>query len=58
MTCSLSRTHLIRTCFVDFDRSIVLVAEAGWLMQAICTTDCSLDARASEQIGIFEIEGL
>ncbi|CAE7194469.1 unnamed protein product [Symbiodinium sp. CCMP2456] len=27
MTCSLSRTHLIRTCFVDFDRSIVLVAE-------------------------------
>ncbi|CAE7456976.1 unnamed protein product [Symbiodinium natans] len=28
MTCSLSRTHLIRTCFVDFDRSIVLVAEA------------------------------
>ena len=29
MTCSLSRTHLIRTCFVDFDRSIVLVAEVG-----------------------------
>ena len=28
LTCSLSRTHLIRTCFVDFDRSIVLVAEA------------------------------
>ncbi|CAK9061114.1 unnamed protein product [Durusdinium trenchii] len=25
--CSLDRQHLIRTCFVDFDRSIVLVAE-------------------------------
>lgn len=27
LTCSLDRQHLIRTCFVDFDRSIVLVAE-------------------------------
>lgn len=26
-TCTLDRQHLIRTCFVDFDRSIVLVAE-------------------------------
>eukprot|EP00438_Fugacium_kawagutii_P015504 Skav201352 [mRNA] locus=scaffold2643:75342:92343:+ [translate_table: standard] len=29
LTCSLDRQHLIRTCFVDFDRSIVLVAEVS-----------------------------
>lgn len=46
--CSLDRQHLIRTCFVDFDRSIVLVAEGVTVNEMLLLVSKRRDASFQE----------